>query len=88
MHPMRRQVTVRLPESLLEKLDREAALRRRKRSEVIRLAVEQLVDTTDREAPPRPIDRVRDLLGSFESGIPDLGQRHRDHLLARLRRGG
>lgn len=88
MHPMGRQVTVRLPESLLEKLDREAAIRHRKRSEVIRLAVEQLVDTTARQALPRPIDRVRDLLGSFESGIPDLGQRHRDHLLERLRRGG
>jgi hypothetical protein len=31
---------------------------------------------------------VRDLLGSHESGIPDLGQRHREHLLERLLRGG
>jgi hypothetical protein len=29
---------------------------------------------------------VRDLLGSMESGVPDLGQRHRDYLLKRLRR--
>jgi hypothetical protein len=34
----------------------------------------------------RPIDLVRDLLGSVESGIPDLGQHHRDYLLRRLRR--
>jgi hypothetical protein len=29
---------------------------------------------------------VRDLLGSMESSVPDLGQRHRDYLLRRLRR--
>jgi Arc/MetJ family transcription regulator len=27
-----------------------------------------------------PIDRVRDLLGSIESGVPDLGSHHREHL--------
>ena len=32
------------------------------------------------------VDCVRDLLGSVESGIPDLGQRHREHLLRRLKR--
>jgi hypothetical protein len=30
---------------------------------------------------------VRDLLGSIASGRADLGQRHRDHLIRRLRRG-
>jgi hypothetical protein len=35
----------------------------------------------------RPIERVRDLLGRIESGLPDLGQRHRDYLIRRLRRG-
>lgn len=33
----------------------------------------------------RPYDRVRELLGSIESGIPDLGQNHRKHLLQRLK---
>jgi Arc/MetJ-type ribon-helix-helix transcriptional regulator len=84
---MAQQVTVRMPEALIEKLDREAALRRRKRSEVIRMAVERFIE--EPESPGgRPIDKVRDLLGSYESGIPDLGQRHREHLIRRLRRGG
>jgi hypothetical protein len=34
----------------------------------------------------RPIELVQDLLGTTASGIPDLGQRHRDYLLKRLRR--
>jgi Arc/MetJ-type ribon-helix-helix transcriptional regulator len=87
MHPMTQQVTVRMPESLIEKLDREAALRRRKRSEVIRMALERFVEEPE-PSTGRPIDKVRDLLGSYESGIPDLGQRHREHLIRRLRRGG
>jgi len=87
MHPMSQQVTVRMPDALIERLDQEAALRRRKRSEVIRMAVERFIEEPESPAD-RPIDKVRDLLGSFESGIPDLGQRHREHLLRRLRGGG
>lgn len=83
---MERQVTVRMPERLVEKLDREAVHHRRKRSEVIRLAVERYFEDSEAQAEIRPVDRVRDLLGSFESGIADLGQRHREHLLERLRR--
>lgn len=83
------QVSVRLPDTLLERLDRRAETLRRKRSEVIRLAVEHfLEETSDLDREQRPIDRVRDLLGSYESGIPDLGQRHHEHLLRRLRGGG
>jgi metal-responsive CopG/Arc/MetJ family transcriptional regulator len=80
---MQRQITVRVPDSLLDELDQRAALERRKRSDVIRLAIERFL-----AEPPsderRPIDRVQDLIGSHESGVPDLGQRHREHLLRRL----
>ena len=75
-----------MPEDLLEKLDREAALHRRKRSDVIRMAVQSFLEEPKRPAGSRPVELVRDLLGSFESGIPDLGQHHREHLLRRLRR--
>lgn len=84
---MERQLTVRMPDRLVEKLDREAVRRRYRRSVVIRLAVERYLEDSEEQPEVRPVDRVRDLLGSFESGIPDLGQRHREHLLDRLRRG-
>ena len=71
---------------------RNACLRRapakrmkRNRSDVVRLALDQFLDVGP--AAARPVERVRDLLGSVESGVPDLGQRHREHLIARLRRG-
>ncbi|OLC30838.1 MAG: hypothetical protein AUH31_03920 [Armatimonadetes bacterium 13_1_40CM_64_14] len=83
---MERQLTLRMPANLATKLDRAARDTRRKRSEVVRLALEQFLGEVDTKAERRPIDLVRDLLGSVESGVPDLGQRHRDYLLRRLRR--
>ena len=81
---MESQLTLRLPAALAEKLERSARRLKRKRSDVVRQALEQFL-----EAGPevRPIDRVRDLLGSVETGVSDLGQRHREHLIRRLRRG-
>ncbi|MBI3997586.1 MAG: hypothetical protein HY355_01040 [Armatimonadetes bacterium] len=74
--------------ALANRLERAARATRRKRSEVVRLALEQFLDAGGGRVPIRPIDLVRDLLGSVESGVPDLGQRHRDYLIRRLRRGG
>ena len=81
---MESQLTLRLPAALAEKLERSARRLKRKRSEVVCQALEQFL-----EAGPeaRPVDRVRDLLGSVRTGIPDLGERHREHLIRRLRRG-
>ena len=78
------QLTLRLPGELANRLGRSAKRLRRKRSDVVRLALEQFLETTPEI---RPIERVRDLLGSVESGVPDLGQNHREHLIRRLRRG-
>jgi metal-responsive CopG/Arc/MetJ family transcriptional regulator len=65
-------------------LERAAKRQKRKRSDVVRQALEQFLDT---EPAMRPIERVRDLLGSMESGLTDLGQHHRDYLIRRLRSG-
>jgi metal-responsive CopG/Arc/MetJ family transcriptional regulator len=78
------QLTLRLSGDLAEKLERSARRLKRKRSDVVRQALEQFLDT---EPEIRPIERVRDLLGRVESGVPDLGQRHREYLIRRLRRG-
>ena len=81
---MERQLTMRLPADLAAKLERSARRLKRKRSEVVRQALEHFLDT---QPDVRPIERVRDLLGDVASGRPDLGQRHRDYLIHRLRRG-
>ena len=82
---MESQLTLRLSTALAGKLERSAKRLKRSRSDVVRLALDQFLDAAP--AASRPVERVRDLLGSVESGVPDLGQRHREHLIARLRRG-
>ena len=82
---MERQLTLRMSAKLATKLDEVARHSRRRRSEIIRLALEQFLSEVDIKVERRPIELVRDLLGSMESGVPDLGQRHRDYLLRRLR---
>ena len=77
------QLTLRLPAALAEKLEISARRLKRKRSDVVRRALEQFLET---EPVERPVERVRDLLGRVESGVSDLGQRHREHLIRRLRR--
>jgi predicted transcriptional regulator len=81
---MEHQLTLRLSADLSERLDLAAKRLARKRSDVVRLALEQFLST---QVETRPIEQVRDLLGRVESGLPDLGQRHRDYLLKRVRDG-
>lgn len=81
---MDHQLSLRLPAPLAKKLAQAALRMQRKRSEVVRLALEQFLEVA---VEVRPIERVRDLLGKVESGIPDLGARHRDYLKTRLRHG-
>jgi metal-responsive CopG/Arc/MetJ family transcriptional regulator len=81
---LERQLTMRLPADLAIKLERSAKRLKRKRSEVVREALEQYLDT---QPEVHSIERVRDLLGSVASGRADLGQRHREYRTRRLRRG-
>lgn len=81
---MEHQLTLRLSADLAERLDRAARRLARKRSEIVRLALEQFLSA---EVETRPIEHVRDLLGRVDSGLPDLGQRHREYLVGRLRDG-
>ncbi len=78
---MEKQLTVRVPDDLTARLDLVARRTGRKRSELVRLALEHFLDGSRRRIARRPIQLVRDLLGTVESGLPDLGQRHRDYLL-------
>ena len=84
---MERQLTLRLPAALARRLERAAREMRRRRSEVVRLALEQFLEGSGGEPHAPPVELVRDLLGSLESGLPDVGQRHRDYLVRRLKRG-
>jgi metal-responsive CopG/Arc/MetJ family transcriptional regulator len=77
---MAAQLTVRLSEDLSSALELMAARLRRKRAEVVRMALEQFLEPPAKR-DQAPAERVRHLLGSLESGIPDLAENHRAYVL-------
>ncbi len=60
---------------------------RRKSSDVVRIALLEYLEGRA-DAAPRPAQRVRHLLGSLESDLPDLAQRQRELILESVKRGG
>ena len=80
------QLTVRLPEDLGRSLKRAARRTQRKPSEIVRLALQEFLGTTGGRHR-RPADRVRRLIGSLESGVPDLARKHRAYVLESLKHG-
>lgn len=86
MHFMEDQLTIRLPRELNVAMKERAARMNRKPSEIVRMAVAEFLRVDDHPAEP-PAQRVRDLIGSLRTGIPDLAVRHRQYLTKKLRRG-
>jgi len=81
------QLTVRLPDDLSQALKAASRRMQRKSSEIVRAALREYL------GPPtgsrvRPADRVQSLIGSLESGVPDLAEKHRAYIIESLRRRG
>ena len=83
---MQSQLTVRLPSDLRRALRRAAGRLQRKHSDIVRLALRAFLQAED-QRDARPADRVRRLIGSLESGVPDLATRSRHYVIERLSRG-
>ena len=83
---MEDQLTIRLPRELSKALKEKAVQMQRRPSEVVRMAVTEFLQIPD-AARGRPSNRVRHLIGSLQSGVPDLAVRHRDYIVKKLRRG-
>ncbi len=83
---MKGQLTVRLTDELEEGVAALARKLHRKRSDVVRIALERFMREEGKVQDDRPYERVKNLLGSVESGVPDLGANHREHLKSKFRR--
>jgi hypothetical protein len=83
---MQEQLTVRVPSSLRAALRRASRRLRRKDSDVVRMALESFLKG-NAASGGKPADRVRHLIGSLDSGVPDLAERHREYVLKALKRG-
>jgi Arc/MetJ-type ribon-helix-helix transcriptional regulator len=81
------QLTVRMPDEYTEKLNGLSKKMGLKKSDVVRLALKQFLDEDSKEIDPSPFQKVKSILGVGQSGIKDLGQRHRHYLTQKIRRG-
>lgn len=80
------QITVRLPDDLSRALEDASRQLERKSSEIVRIALRTFLQAPQGDRR-RPAERVRALLGSLESGIPDLAEQHRRYILESLKDG-
>jgi predicted DNA-binding protein len=83
---MQDQLTIRLPEDLNRALKAASRRMQRKSSDIVRLALRAYLGASA-DPKTRAADRVRHLIGSLESGVPDLATRHRAYVIEALRRG-
>ncbi len=81
------QLTVRISEEYTKKLNSLSKNMGLKRSDVVRLALKRFLDENNELNDQLPFEKVRSMLGIAESGIKDLGQRHRHYLIQKIRRG-
>ncbi len=50
------------------------------------MALRQFIEENLKRKSITPFEKVSNLLGTAESGIKDLGQRHRDYLIEKIRK--
>lgn len=81
------QLTIRMPDEYKEKIESLAKKMGLKKSDVARLALKQFIEENVGDERKAPYARVKHLVGSAQSGIKDLGQRHREYLIRSIRKG-
>jgi len=80
------QLTIRVPDEQMVRIDQIARKMGLKKSDVTRMAINKFVEDFGAEAnETKPYHRIKYLLGVAESGITDLGHRHREHLIRKIR---
>lgn len=83
---MQSQLTVRLPDNIQKNVSSLAKKLHLKRSDIVRMALEQFIQGVMTDNNNSPYEQVKHLLGSVSSGISDLGGAHRKHLLKKIRK--
>ena len=81
------QLTIRMPDDQMGRIEHIAKKLGLKKSDVTRMAIKKFIAEYN-DSIEKPFAKVKHLLGVVESGVPDLGQRHRDHLIKKIKGEG
>jgi len=82
---MQAQLTVRLTEDLDKGVAALAKKLHLKRADIVRIALQKFLEGVEKEEEVSPYDKIHGLIGSLQSGIADLGEAHREHLLKKFK---
>jgi metal-responsive CopG/Arc/MetJ family transcriptional regulator len=83
---MQSQLTVRLSDDLEKEISNLSKRLYLKRSDIVRMALEKFLDEFQVREESKPYEKVKNLIGTVSSGISDLGEAHREHLLKKFKR--
>lgn len=67
----------------IERIAKSAGL---KKSDIARMAIRKFVDENKPENGTPVYKKVKHLIGVVESGVPDLGLTHRNHLINKVKK--
>ena len=79
------QLTIRMPEEYFFKIEQIAKSSGLKKSDVTRMAIRKFLEEYSSDEETDLYSKAKRLVGVVESGIPDLGQNHRDHLVRKIK---
>ena len=82
------QLTIRMAEEYLNKIVQITKLSGLKKSDVARMAIRKFRDEYSNEEETDLYSKAKQFVGIVESGISDLGQNHRDHLIKKIKKAG
>jgi len=80
------QLTIRMPNEYDYKIKQLAQKMGLKKSDIARIALRQFIDEHLEQEQAPPFQKVKHLIGTAESGVKDLGRRHREHLIRKIRK--
>lgn len=78
------QLTIRMPDEQMTRIEYIAKKMGLKKSDITRMALKKFLEEYS-DTTVKPFAKVKHLLGVVESGVPDLGQHHRNHLIKKIK---
>ena len=79
------QLTIRMPEEQMIMIEYIAKKMELKKSDVTRIALKKFIEEYN-DSTEKPFTKAKHLLGIVESGMSDLGQRHREYLIKKIKK--
>lgn len=78
------QLTIRIPDEQMSRIENIAKNMGLKKSDVTRMAIKKFIEEYN-VSTAKPFNKIKHLLGAVESGVSDLGQGHRKHLIKKIK---